>query len=61
MVLPYLSAFLSHEDSLMPLKAVTVGPSAHPDLARQAVERMLALKGYYDVDVSTSSVTLRTL
>lgn len=61
LVLPYLSAYLAHEGKKMPLVAVKVGPSANPELAVQSVHRMLALRGYDEVEVTKSNVTLRTL
>lgn len=57
-LVPYIVLPLDLERSHV-LREVVIGPSPHPDLAREAVSRFLATRLSYPVSVSVSSVPFR--
>jgi hypothetical protein len=60
MLIPFLSVELAPTMALLPIREVWIGPTPHPDLARSALEGLLASKGFEHVTVHNSDAPFRS-
>lgn len=57
-LIPYLEIVMKESDNKLPVKAITVAPKNHTDLARKGMEYYLACHGYH-TPVKLSNIKLR--
>jgi hypothetical protein len=59
MLVPYIAWDLRGEDGRLPISAVTIGPTLHPQQAKASLERFLRLKDLEYIEVTASTIPLR--